>query len=47
MDNQKVASGLYMGNEIGGGNYSVKNVIEDFMKTEYEEGFRNEFKGGI
>lgn len=35
--------GLYVGNEVGGGNYSVKNVIEDFMKTEYEEGFRNEF----
>ncbi len=39
----KVQSGLYMGNEVGGGNFSAKNVIEDFMKTEYEEGFRNEF----
>lgn len=43
MDNQKVNSGIYMGDALGGGNYSVKNVIEDFMKTEYEEGFRNEF----
>jgi len=43
MENQKVNSGIYMGDTLGGGNYSVKNVIEDFMKTEYEEGFRNEF----
>lgn len=35
--------GLYMGSEFAGGNFSAKNVIEDFMKTEYEEGFRNEF----
>lgn len=39
----KDLGGLYMGKELGGGNYSAKNVIEDFMKTEYEEGFRNEF----
>ena len=25
------------------GNFSTKNVIEDFMKTEYQEGLRNEF----
>lgn len=43
MDATKVEKGLYMGQELGGGNYSAKNVIEDFMKTEYEEGFRNEF----
>ena len=43
MENTKVNSGIYMGDTLGGGNYSVKNVIEDFMKTEYEEGFRNEF----
>lgn len=43
MDNAKVASGLYMGQEFAGGNFSTKNVIEDFMRTEYEEGFRNEF----
>jgi len=36
-------SGLYVGKDVGQGNYSAKNVIEDFMKTEYEEGFRNEF----
>jgi hypothetical protein len=36
-------SGLNMGNTIGGGNFSTKNVIEDFMKTEYQEGLRNEF----
>lgn len=43
MEKVSVNSGIYMGNSIGDGNYSVKNVIEDFMKTEYEEGFRNEF----
>lgn len=43
MINDKVEKGLYMGQELGGGNFSAKNVIEDFMKTEYEEGFRNEF----
>ncbi len=36
-------SGLYVGKDVGQGNYNAKNVIEDFMKTEYEEGFRNEF----
>lgn len=35
--------GLHAGNELGGGNFSTKNVIEDFMKTEYQEGLRNEF----
>lgn len=43
MDEKKVTSGLYVGSEFAGGNFSAKNVIEDFMKTEYEEGFRNEF----
>ena len=43
MTKESVNSGIYMGNSIADGNYSVKNVIEDFMKTEYEEGFRNEF----
>ena len=43
MNKETVTAGLYVGKELGGGNYSAKNVIEDFMKTEYEEGFRNEF----
>lgn len=43
MENEKVNSGIYVGSQLGGGNYSTKNVIEDFMKTEYEAGFRNEF----
>ena len=43
MNDSSVTKGIYMGKEIGGGNWSTKNVIEDFMKTEYEEGFRNEF----
>jgi len=43
MNKEAVVAGLYVGKELGGGNYSAKNVIEDFMKTEYEEGFRNEF----
>ena len=34
---------IHMGNTMGGGNFSTKNVIEDFMKTEYQEGLRNEF----
>ena len=34
---------MYVGQDVGQGNYNAKNVIEDFMKTEYEEGFRNEF----
>jgi hypothetical protein len=38
MDPTKVTSGFYMSGE-----YSAKNVIEDFMKTEYQEGLRNEF----
>lgn len=43
MIDDKVTAGLYMGKELGGGNFSTKNVIEDFMKTEYQEGLRNEF----
>ena len=43
MDKEKVTAGLYVGKELGGGNFSAKNVIEDFMKTEYQEGLRNEF----
>lgn len=43
MEKQTVNSGIYMGSEFAGGNYSAKNVIEDFMRTDYEEGFRNEF----
>ncbi len=34
---------IHMGNAQYGGNFSAKNVIEDFMKTEYQEGLRNEF----
>lgn len=36
-------TGIYMGQSAGQGNFSTKNVIEDFMKTEYQEGLRNEF----
>ena len=43
MNDEAVNTGLYMGKELGGGNFSTKNVIEDFMKTEYQEGLRNEF----
>lgn len=43
MNKDAVQSGLYMGSEFAGGQYSAKNVIEDFMRTEYQEGFRNEF----
>jgi len=43
MNDKSVNSGIYMGDTLGGGNYSTKNVIEDFMRTEYQEGFRNEF----
>lgn len=43
MENEKVGSGVYVGSTLGGGNFSAKNVIEDFMKTEYQEGLRNEF----
>ena len=31
------ASGIAMGS------FNTKNIIEDFMKSEYEEGLRNEF----
>lgn len=40
LDNTKVTTGFYAQPE---GNFSTKNVIEDFMKTEYQEGLRNEF----
>ena len=43
MTKDSVSSGIYTGSAFAGGNYSAKNVIEDFMRTEYEEGFRNEF----
>ena len=36
-------TGIYMGTSAGQGNFSTKNVIEDFMCTEYQEGLRNEF----
>lgn len=38
--NDKVKSGFFYQEP---GNFSTKNVIEDFMKTEYQEGLRNEF----
>ena len=40
LENEKVQSGFYTQPE---GNFSTKNVIEDFMKTDYQEGLRNEF----
>ena len=40
LENNKVTSGFYYQEP---GNFSTKNVIEDFMKTEYQEGLRNEF----
>lgn len=40
LENEKVNSGFYYQEP---GNFSTKNVIEDFMKTEYQEGLRNEF----
>ena len=40
LDTNKVTSGFYAQEP---GNFSTKNVIEDFMKTEYQEGLRNEF----
>ena len=43
MPEEKVVSGIYMGSAAEQGNFSTKNVIEDFMKTEYQEGLRNEF----
>ena len=42
-ERERVDSGIYMGSTAGAGNFSTKNVIEDFMKTEYQEGLRNEF----
>ena len=38
--NKPVNTGFYFEQP---GNFSTKNVIEDFMKTEYQEGLRNEF----
>lgn len=38
--NKPVKSGFYYEEP---GTFSTKNVIEDFMKTEYQEGLRNEF----
>ena len=38
--NKPIKSGFYYQEP---GNFSTKNVIEDFMKTEYQEGLRNEF----
>ena len=43
MPTNEVKSGIYMGSAAEQGNFSTKNVIEDFMRTEYQEGLRNEF----
>ena len=43
MPTEEVKTGIYMGSAAEQGNFSTKNVIEDFMKTEYQEGLRNEF----
>ena len=40
VEKDKITSGFYYQEP---GNFSTKNVIEDFMKTEYQEGLRNEF----
>ena len=40
LENTKVTTGFYAQEP---GNFSTKNIIEDFMKTEYQEGLRNEF----
>ena len=40
LDTTKVSSGFYYQEP---GNFSTKNIIEDFMRTEYQEGLRNEF----
>ena len=40
LENEQVKSGFFYQEP---GNFSTKNVIEDFMKTEYQEGLRNEF----
>lgn len=37
MDKNKVGSGLHMES------FSSKNIVEDFLKMEYQEGLRNEF----
>ena len=38
LDTTKVSSGFYYQEP---GNFSTKNIIEDFMRTEYQEGLRN------
>ena len=43
MEIAKNMSGMYVGEDVGQGNYNAKHFIEDFMITEYEPGFRNEF----
>lgn len=43
MEKETVTHGIHMGNAAGQGSFSTKNVIEDFMTTEYQEGLRNEF----
>lgn len=43
MPNEYTSKAINMGNAQYGGNFSAKNVIEDFMKNEYQEGLRNEF----
>lgn len=40
LDKTKVSSGFFYQEP---GNFSTKNIIEDFMRTEYQEGLRNEF----
>lgn len=43
MPNTYESKAINMGNSQYGGSFSAKNVIEDFMKNEYQEGLRNEF----
>lgn len=43
MPNTIETKGIHMGQSQYGGSFSAKNVIEDFMKNEYQEGLRNEF----
>ena len=42
MNTEKLQN-INVGNSVGGGNLNTKNMIEDYMKNEYEEGLRNEF----
>ena len=37
------ANAVTSGLTLGSGGFSSKNVIEDFLKLEYQEGLRNEF----